>query len=271
MPKLTFLFVTIALLLFVPLVTAHGGDVTSNDVAQSSKISDFIVNNTLNVVIIAVALILVLTTLSVGVRNLTKKLKLILFALITLVTLSTTLFLAGSTIYLNLASVSKGPVHYHADIQIYKCGEELDLKDPEGFSNKVGTSTVHEHNDKRIHIEGVLLDEKDASLGNYFTSIGGDLHQSSLNLPTHEGIINLKNGDKCPDGQAGTLQVFVYKTTGEKYFQSKISTPQDYVISPNGNVPPGDCVIVEFDREKEQTERICQSYQVAKELNKIHK
>ena len=67
-------------------------------------------------------------------------------------TLSTGI-LIGSTIYLNTNSDSGGPVHWHADIEFWACGNEIELRDPTGFSNKIGTGTLHEHDDHRIHLD----------------------------------------------------------------------------------------------------------------------
>jgi len=44
-----------------------------------------------------------------------KNLKKILFAAIVIPVVAATIFLAGSTIYLNSVSSSGGPVHWHAD------------------------------------------------------------------------------------------------------------------------------------------------------------
>lgn len=216
------------------------------------------------------SLILVfLVFLSLAVKHLTPLVKKILFISIASTVISVTAFLAGSTIYLNMVSISKGPVHYHADIEIWNCGEEVDLMDPEEFSNKVGTSILHEHNDKRIHLEGVVVEEKDASLGRYFEAIGGNLTSDSLSISEHEGQLNLISGQTCPDGQVGILQVFVYKTVRDNFYQQKIGNPQNYIYSPQANVPPGDCIIIEFGEPKERTDKICQSYKVSQTTGKL--
>src|SRR3990172_8278827 len=69
----------------------------------------------------------------------------------------TTIFLVGATLYVNQVSSTGGPVHWHADFEIYDCGQKIDLVDPTGLSNKIGTATLHEHNDNRVHVEGVVL------------------------------------------------------------------------------------------------------------------
>ncbi len=222
-------------------------------------------------VLIASVLLIILVAISLKIRRPSAYLKKLLFVGFVTVTVVCTLFLAGSTIYLNSISASRGPVHYHADYQIWQCGNELELEDPRGFSNKIGTSTIHEHNDKRIHIEGVIVEPQDASLAHFFASVGGKLEQDSLTIPGHEGLTTLKSADSCPNTAKTELQVFVYKVAGQYYSQAKIDNPALYIISPESNVPPGDCIIIELDQEKLKTEKLCQSFEVAKRTGKLQK
>lgn len=214
-------------------------------------------------------ILLILVFISLGLKKLTPILKKTLFISIVFVVLTVTFFLAGSTIYLNSVSVSGGPVHYHADIEIWNCGHEVDLKNPVGISNKIGTSTFHEHNDKRIHLEGVVVAEKDASLGRFLDVIGGKVSSNSLSIPTNEGQIDLVLGQTCSSSQTGVLQVFVYKTIRDTYYQQKVMDPQSYIISAQTNVPPGDCIIIEFDSPKDKTDKLCLSYRVAEKTGKL--
>ena len=198
-------------------------------------------------------------------------LKVFFFGGIVLTILANTIYLVGSTIYLNQQSATGGPVHWHADYQIWNCGKQIELKDPEGFSNKVGTEVVHEHNDNRMHIEGVILDLDDSSPHHFFESLGGGMSDTHLTIPTEEGIVTMKNGQSCPDGKPGSLQVFVYQTINNVLTQKKLQNPQNYQITQDGNVPPGDCIIFEFEPEiKDKTDKLCTSYEVAKETEKIH-
>jgi hypothetical protein len=195
--------------------------------------------------------------------------------------LGISVFLVGSTIYLNTVSSSKGPVHWHADFEIWACGEPITahlangedvdhLKDPQGrLSNKIGTATYHEHNDKRIHLEGVVVEPKDASLGKFFHVIGGSLTASSMVVPTNDGNRSFANGQRCGD-TAGQVQVFAFKQNEDKtYSQQKLTDPASYVISPNPNVPPADCLIFEFDRPKAKTDKLCRSYRVANQIGDL--
>lgn len=196
--------------------------------------------------------------------------KKVLFLSIVIATLIPTIVMSASTVYLNVISSSGGPVHWHADFEVWSCGREIDLKDPEGWlSNKIGTATLHEHNDKRIHLEGVVLKPEDASLGKFFDVVGGTLTPSSYSIPTSEGMLTAQNGDSCQSG-SGEVQVFAYRTDKDNYYsQVKLPDPQNYIIAPFSSVPVGDCIIVEFDVPKERTEKMCRSYIVAEEIGKL--
>lgn len=170
-----------------------------------------------------------------------------------------TFYLAAHTVYLNVVSESHGPVHWHADYETWVCGTKLDLVDPTGFDNKVGSPTFHEHNDDRIHVEGVLVKISEANLESYFDNVGGGLSESKLAYPTNSGVVSVKNGDTC-NGKPAVLQAFVYKTKGSRYHQEKIRDFTHYVLSPHSQVPPGDCIIIEFGEEKGRTDKLCETY-----------
>ena len=191
-----------------------------------------------------------------------------IFGLIVIVVLGITSYLVWSTVSKNIKSVTRGPVHYHADFEIYNCGQKLDLIDPHGLENKAGTPLFHEHNDNRIHVEGPVLDLQDISLGKFFEVIGGKLNSGSLIFPTNDGEVAMENGAIC-NGVPGSLQVFVFKTQGNTFYQNKLTDPANYVLSSHSKVPPGDCIIIEFDRPKDKTDKLCTSYQVAKEKGEL--
>lgn len=199
-----------------------------------------------------------------------------------------TLYLITNTVSKNQRSITRGPVHWHADYEIYICGTEelshetkgvkqaqahegeeqefqhVDLKNPRGISNRIGSSDFHEHGDNRIHVEGVVENLADVSLGKFFEIVGGQLTESGLRLPTNEGQIEAQNGMLCPDGEPGTLQVFLYKTQGKTVIQQKLINFPDYIFSPYSTVPPGDCLIIEFGSKiKKKTEKMCPFYQIA--------
>lgn len=210
------------------------------------------------------------------VRDRLPKLKLPIFASITTITLVVTTILIASTIFLNTNSSSKGPVHWHADFEIWACGQQLELRDPTGFlSNKIGTSTYHEHNDKRIHLEGVVVTPHDASLGKFFRVIGGEITDRSLLVPLNDDQTTyFENGRACPDGtplagQTGQVQVYAYRALDNKstagkslYRQEKVSDPANFIIHDDSNVPPGDCIIIDFGPAADRTEHKCHQYRV---------
>ncbi len=137
------------------------------------------------------------------------------------------------------------------------------------MSNKIGTSTLHEHNDYRIHLEGVVVEEKDQSLGKFFHVIDGHINATSVSMPTNNGQLELTNGMTCPDGSIATLNVFVYQEANGYFVQQKLLDPASYAYAPNSQVPPGDCIIVEFGPLKNTTDKLCISYKAAEQIGKI--
>ena len=252
---------------------------------------------TSTVTIAAVSLI-ILTILAMLLSNRFEKLKMPLFVLMVVAMAGSSVTLVGSTVYLNTKADSGGPVHWHADAEFWACGNELELRDPTGFlSNKIGTATLHEHDDHRIHLEGVVVDEEiDATLGKFMHVSGGAITEQELVMPLNadgEGnlfeddedgdgpastdpaaiepyiiddpeigkVAHFKDGDTCND-EVSDVQVFVYKYDGENktYVQTKLENPRDYVISGEPNVPPGDCVIFEFGPSRDKTDKLCEQY-----------
>lgn len=189
--------------------------------------------------------LVVLIVLGSVARQHLPKLKMPIFAAISLTVAAVSFFLIGSTIYLNVNSESGGPVHWHADFEMWACGEELELRDPVGaLSNKIGSPSLHEHNDRRIHLEGVLVEEHDASVGKFFHEIGGAISENGVNIPLNtdgpyfddedqdytpnqevrdalmrEYVIQGRNGDNatfidgqtCPNGNQANFQMFAYE------------------------------------------------------------
>ena len=164
--------------------------------------------------------------------------KKIAFSLIIIVVASVTIYIVSTTIHLNIVSLTKGPVHWHADFEIWICDREIHIKKPERFlSNKQGVDLLHSHQDKRIHVEGVITDMRSASLGGFFHTIGGSLSNDKVEVPTDYGAAIAKNGESCNDIPA-RLYVFVNGKPILNY--------ADYVISPYEKVPPGDRIKIIF-------------------------
>jgi len=157
--------------------------------------------------------------------------KKIAYSLILIVVALVTLYLVIVTLHLNLISLTKGPVHWHADFEIWVCDKEIKLVEPKGLSNKQGTDLMHAHNDNRIHVEGVILDKKQASLGAFFYAVGGSLTNDGLKVSTDNGLFSFHDGDFCNEKPA-KFYVFVNGNL--------IENPSPYEIAPYEKVPPGD-------------------------------
>lgn len=256
----------------------------------------------------ATAALLLLTLVAVITNKRVPQLKLPLFIGIAGIMIVATLSMIGSTIYLNVKSDSGGPVHWHADTEVWACGSEIELRDPTGFSNKIGTPTLHEHDDHRIHLEGVVVDRTvDATIGKFMNVIGGGITEKSLTVPVNPSSgplfedefdgdsidetnrasvesrvagddnnrsVSFVNGETCGEKPA-VAQVFVYKVNDDNktYSQYKLNDPatrkalginsvEDYSISETPNVPPGDCIIFEFDVPKDTTDKLCKQFGV---------
>ena len=99
----------------------------------------------------------------------------------------------------------------------------------------------------------------------FFKTIGGDLDNDRLEIPTDDKVLEIKNGDLC-NGKPGKLQVFLYKIKNPDdvknriFEERKVENFENYVLSPYSLVPPGDCIIIEFGQEKQTTEHICDTY-----------
>ena len=262
--KLAPLFLAI-LLLALP-VQAHEGEESTLE----QTLEQAVAANSLNSIMAAASIAAILVLVSIYKKEKTERQKLALFLGIAIPVLAATVYTAGGTVYLNLASVSGGPVHWHADFEIWNCGSKLDLIDPEGLLNRVGTPVFHEHGDDRIHVEGVVTDLREASLHRFIEFVGGYHDDSTLIIPTNEGAVEMRNGDSC-NGNPGKLQGFLFSVnnpsaamkTGFVFEQTKIQDIGDYVPAPYSNIPPGNCIIIEFDQEKERTDKICSSYRLA--------
>jgi hypothetical protein len=203
--------------------------------------------------IVLVAIAIIVKKQSEHLQNM---LKLPLFLMITITMLGATGILLASTVYLNVKSDSGGPVHWHNEIEFWACGAEINLRDPVGkLSNKVGSATFHEHNDKHIHLEGVVVDlEYDASLDKFMQVTGGSIAVDAIDIPlspekekwftsedqldgdgqkpenfevatgngsrilrSEDGtILSLKNGQSCGNGQHIPAQLQVFKFTYDK-------------------------------------------------------
>ena len=229
--------------LSVPLVSAHEG-------------GDSLPDPLLPIYIAASLTILILIyTLAKKSEKLSPRVKMFCFWLIALPVLFSSLYLIMHTLYDTTTSATRGPIHWHADYEVWVCGERLDLIDPKFPKNKIGSPLLHEHNDNRIHIEGTVDNIESVALGRYFAKIRGALTKDILSYPTKEGIKTISNDQTCDGEKVGILKIYV---NGKR-----IANPESYEIYPATLVPPGDCIIIQFDESKSETTNMtCTSWQV---------
>lgn len=218
----------VILSVFVSMGYAHEGEI--HETSEKSLLHWL--NPTTLITLSAVAIsACVMMMLSYG-KTLDKTQKKIIFGTIVVASLVTTGYLIGSTVYVAVTSWSGGLVHWHADFEIWICGERVLLPEATGLTNRIGTSDVHHHNDYRIHLEGVMETREQASLGNFFDVI--DVPFSNTQ------ILHMNNGEYCPDGSKGSVKMFI---NGDLYDGNY----RDYVIAPYSNVPPGDSIRIVFE------------------------
>jgi len=193
---------------------------------------------------IGVAAIAILTLIGVAFqKRLSVKHEKIIFVGIAIASLAVTGYMIGLTAYWVDVSPVGGPVHWHADFEIWICGERIELPQSRGLDNKVGTPFWHHHNDDRIHVEGILLSLEQVNLHSFFEVIGGSITNTSISipqsLPPNSNPLTYSNGDLCLNGNPGTLYVFV---NGEL-----IENPAEHIPAPFAIVPPGDQIKFVFD------------------------
>lgn len=215
-------------LVLSPSVLAHEEEI--HETATENFFHQF---NITTVIALAIVALLACTIMLLTYKDsLDENQKIIIFGIIAVVALSSTGYLIGNTVYLTLTSWSKGLIHWHADFEIWICDEKAVLPDPTGLANRVGTEEIHHHGDYRIHLEGVMKEREDATLGNFFDAI---------DVPFSNGrVMNMDNGDYCPDGKKGSVKMFI----NEKLYEGNY---RDYVISPYSQVPPGDVIKIVFE------------------------
>ena len=262
-----FILTTILIILVLPFIISNGDEEPHNDLHEESF--DFLQPIPLMIISSIISGIAILISLILK-KNAEKfrKYKKLLFMIIIVPVIFTSIFMIGNILYENSQSITKGPVHWHADFEIYLCDEKIDLIDPEGILNRIGTSVFHEHNDFRIHIEGTVDSYEEINLLSFFEVIGGELTEESIKIPTNEGMRQARNGDLCGDKES-VLNVFVYELNKDIVTQRKIEKIHSYIYSPESLIPPGDCIIIEFGPEKNSTEKICITYEIEIEKGEI--
>lgn len=246
---------------------------------------------TISIAVVSAAVIALFALVAVLVmtHRRTPRFKAPLFTLMVIITVVTTLTISGLTIAINLNSPTGGPVRWGADYQIWACGNQLDLRDPRGLINdRIGSATLYEQNDDRIHYDGTPANlPDDASLGKFMQVVGGEISDSTLVVPLNDqsgfagtpaapqqiepyistnsqgSVAHFANGQTCGNA-AAEVQTFVYSyNEGTKtYSQTKLTHPATYELSHRDASPPGDCVIVEFAAPTDHTDHLCAGYGV---------
>lgn len=180
-------------------------------------------------------------------------------------------YTAGAFMHESQTSWSGGEIHWHADYEVLveQDGEleRLDLVDPsnycEGYmcqvNDRTGETEYHEHNDNRIHLEGIFKERKDATLSAFFKTFGGELTKDRLVYPTNDGKVEVEEN-------GGNIKVLARKGVAnqrhwcaiggdlptEDRCQSDdnneiVNSPSEYVVSPYQRGPTLDDIFVIYD------------------------
>ncbi len=220
-------------------IVAHGDEKKKKTAFDLTSIS-------LQALVITAVLMLLIALFSlIFLKKISETQKKLAFWVIAISAILATIFLLGTTLYLNATSPTKGPVHWHADFTVTLCKEEIEIKDPKGIMNRIGTSKVHEHNDMRIHIEGTPASLEEIELGEFFKSIGGYFGETTLSIPSEEGIVSVKDGELC-NNLPSYLYLFVEGQSGNERAWRLEPLMHEYIIAPYSNVPPGDRLKIVF-------------------------
>lgn len=111
--------------------------------------------------------------------------------------------------------------HWHARYSVVICGETLPP-----FPTTPGN--VHTHGDSVIHIHPAVPAEagRNANLARFFASAGVAFSSDRLELP--DGRV-VRNGDRCPDGQAGQIGLLVNGNSSDE-FDRYVPQDRDVIV-----------------------------------------
>lgn len=261
-------------------------------IATTSDAQRQVSNLGLRTLFVASIALFILILIASATRRGADQLKKVTFGLIGFVVVVASGIMTGATFYLNSKAEGGGPQKRTAGIELWACGVQLEIRNPDWtVSNKVGTPTLHEHDDQLIHLDGaVVYPEREATLGAFIRAIGGSVTSTSLQVPVAKSVVEnstdadavdpagalrvaaylgqdgtggdavtLPSTGTC-DGQAARLQAYVLRTSGEGYTQEKISDIDSFQFKQANDAPPGDCIIVSFDRPSDRTDRRCAGF-----------
>jgi len=99
-------------------------------------------------------------------------------------------------------SYTDGPVHWHASLDVFICGNKMDVpKEAPVGEHHLGLPLLHTHADRLIHIEGQVWKKEDISFGAYMDAI---------NVPfSNDTIMEYKNDGMCNDGKLNKVKMLV--------------------------------------------------------------
>lgn len=177
-----------------------------------------------------------------------------------IVILGASFFTASAFVHLSQTSWSGGEVHYHADYEVLieENGslERLNLIDPSEFcgreveggymcnlNDRTGSTKFHEHNDNRIHLEGVFKKREHATLGAYFETFNGTLTSNQLVYPTVDGVVEVSESTDSNK----TLKVLVESGVADERSWKVIDNPSNYIVSPYKRGPNLDNIFIVWD------------------------
>lgn len=230
------------------------------------------------------ALALLTVTAVVKEEELSERGKTILMVGFLLAVLVPSVYATGAYIHGVATSWSDGEIHWHADYEVIVQNEtggyeQLDLIDPSRFceetthessymcrlSDRTGAVEFHEHDDRRIHLEGTFRDREDATLQAFFRTFGGDLANDYMKYPTNEQVYEVREqGDRTlkiavqRGVAAGRNWCMIGDSIGEgntcrsEDTEELATSPSRYVISPYQRGPIDNIFIVYDDASPQQ-------------------
>lgn len=137
------------------------------------------------------------------------------------------LALVGAALFIGLIVMAGGEQpprrgdHWHARYAVVICG----VPRPQFPTTQGG---VHTHGDGVIHIHPQSRAEtgRNANLRRFFESAGVTLARNRIEFP---GGTRYRNGDRCPDGTAGSLRLVVNGKTSDA-FERYVPQDRDTII-----------------------------------------
>ena len=90
----------------------------------------------------------------------------------------------------------------------------------------------------------------------------------------NQTVIEVSDGELC-NGEPAEVQIFAYVVSNPDarqksgFLVEQLKVNGNYILSPYQDVPPGDCIIVEFDKRKNKTDKICETYRIAVEQGRM--